>query len=864
MTVQVDEPTIREFIQIISGHVTQIINGHAVRGVLQVSSLHPASKKLVPSRFRIDDIDTIITAAVGAANAGSNVYLEARLVRPDLQGAARGGLDDTVLSFGLVVDGDNDKGRPGAIKVRPSLVVETSPENFHYWYLFDRPVPAKQARLIGDAIRAATGADADTGVITQPYRLAGTPNFPSKEKQARGRVTVEPTRIVEWSGRVWDPDELLAAHAQPAVAPTPNSALAGPAATCGDESTLPDELLKAIRDGGVSRGNGASNDRSRSGLFHYVVGELKKRKWTPETIADLLAKYPNGIAAKYVGRIPGEVARSYTRVEKSGSAPTSPAPPASPPPPPPPGGATSGPAPGPAPAAGPAPGYILPTIQIRDGQLPRAVDETEKAMRLSGAAIFARAGRLVYPAGEIAPATGGGQTVMARLTEFTTDSFIEPVAESAVFQRFNVRRGQWADIDPPVQLVRMVLTRDRKWSFPRVAGIITTPTLRPDGSLLNTQGYDSMTELYLWPGVALPPVPQAPSRDDALKALASLKELFGEFSFKRATPAVDLSVAISSLLATPLRGSLPTAPVTLVRASAPGTGKSYLVDVVAMVATGRLCPVITASRSVEETEKRIGAVLLSGSPIVSLDNITHDLGGELLCQITERPIVRIRVLGRSEMPDCECHTMVFATGNNVGLAGDMVRRGLLIDLEALEERPELRVFRHDALARAGADRARYVAAALTIVRAYLAAGAPEVCGPFASYAQWSKTARAPLVWLGEPDPTDSIEEIRNEDPVLSDIREFFGLWPTYMTLDTTYTTPRIIEIAEEDARRPGNFNTPDLRNFLLKVAAAKTGGVSPERLSRWLRTISGRVVAGCRLVKGTGGRNVNFRLVKVT
>jgi putative DNA primase/helicase len=143
-----------------------------------------------------------------------------------------------------------------------------------------------------------------------------------------------------------------------------------------------------------------------------------------------------------------------------------------------------------------------------------------------------------------------------------------------------------------------------------------------------------------------------------------LKELFGEFSFKRATPAVDLSVAISSLLATLLRGSLPTAPVTLVRASAPGTGKSYLVDVVAMVATGRLCPVITASRSVEETEKRIGAVLLSGSPIVSLDNITHDLGGELLCQITERPIVRIRVLGRSEMPDCECHTMVFATGNN--------------------------------------------------------------------------------------------------------------------------------------------------------------------------------------------------------
>lgn len=663
MTIQVDEPTVREFVQIISGHVTKLIDGRPIRGVLQLSSLHPASKKLVPSRFRPDDVDTIIAAAMGAASAGSNVYLEPRLVRPDLQGSARGGLSDTILAYAVVIDSDSDKGRGGAILARPSLVIETSRGNFHYWYFFDRPVPAEQARLIGDAIRAATGADADTGVITQPYRLAGTANFPSQEKQARGRVIVEMTRIVEWSGRLWDPDELLAAHAQPAPQPTPLTA--STSGIAGDEATLPADLLKAIRNGGVCRGG------DRSGLFHHVVGELKKRKWTPEAISDLLAKHSSGVASKYVGRIPEEVARSYRRVEKG----VAPAPGLSSPPPPPPPGATPGPAQGPAPTAGPAPGHILPTIQIRDGQLPRAVDETEKAMRSSGAAIFARAGCLVYPAGEIALTAGGGQTVMARLTEFTTDSFIEPVAESAIFQRFSVRRGQWTDTDPPVQLVRMVLARDRKWSFPRVAGIITTPTLRPDGSLLDTQGYDPMTELYLWPGVALPPASHALARDDALEALATLKELFDEFSFKRSTPAVDLSVAVSSLLATLLRGSLPTAPVTLARASAPGTGKSYLVDVIAMVATGRLCPVITASRSVEETEKRIGAVLLSGSPIVSLDNITHDLGGEMLCQITERPIVRIRVLGRSEMPDCECHTMVFATGNNVGFAGDMVRGG---------------------------------------------------------------------------------------------------------------------------------------------------------------------------------------------
>jgi putative DNA primase/helicase len=320
--------------------------------------------------------------------------------------------------------------------------------------------------------------------------------------------------------------------------------------------------------------------------------------------------------------------------------------------------------------------------------------------------VFARAGRLVYPFGEEAPAANGAKTVTAGLREYLPDSFIEPVAESAIFQRYNARQGVWVDTDPPIHLIRMALARERKWRFLRIVGVITTPTLRPDGSLLATPGYDSETQLYLWGALKLPAIPQHPTREQAVEALAILKGSFVEFSFKRKTPAIDLSVALSGLLTALLRGSLPTAPVILVRGDTPGVGKSYLVDLISLIATGRLCPVITASRNSEETEKRIGAVLLSGSPIVSLDNVTHDLGGELLCQVSERPVVKVRILGRSEMPECECHTTMFATGNNVSFAGDMVRRGLLIDLEALDEQPELRTFQHDALLRAGADRAK--------------------------------------------------------------------------------------------------------------------------------------------------------------
>jgi hypothetical protein len=851
MSAQVDEATVRRFIEIISAHARQAINGAGPPGVLQLSRLNPIDESIVPSRFTLDDIENMVKTAVGDALAGHNAYIEARTVRADLRGSQRGGLEDTAWVFGLVIDGDADKGKGGNITVRPSLVIETSPGNFHYWYLFTRAIPAGQVRVIGDAIRASSGADKDTGVVTQPYRIAGTPNFPTAEKQARGRTAVELTRIVEQTGRLWDPDELLAAFSRVA------SAAAAAAAPVDYEATLPAELLKDIREGGVGKGN----DKSRSALFQRVIDQLKRRHWTVEDIVTLLEKYPNGIGAKYQKRLRKEVARSYNKavsgVVLMAAAPAAGASP---------GSASAGPAAQAttasasastsASASAAAATHILPTIRLIDGQLPRVVSATEHAMISAGLEIYTRGGTLVYPTFENRLAANGRKTIAARLSAFNADSFVEPVAEAAIFQRWSARKKAWIDVDPPNLLVRMALARARRWAYPHVSGIITTPTLRPDGSLLAAPGYDPASELYLLPSLQLPPIAERPTRQDASVALAKLKDLVCEFSFqdKRRDGLerrLNCSVSVSALLTALLRGSLPTAPIYLVRADTPGTGKSHLVDVIAMVATGQFCPVITAAKNIEETEKRLGSVLLGGIPIFSLDNCTYDLEGELLCQLTERPVVNIRVLGRSEMPSCECRAAVFATGNNITFRGDMVRRGLVCNLEALDERPELRVFQKDALEVAANDRGAYVAAALTIVRAYLAAGSPPVSGPFGSYAAWSTMVRSPLVWLNEPDPIISMEGIRDEDAVLSSMREFFGLWLEYgLDLDTPYLTATIIE--EACAAPPANYWGPwEFKSFLLRIAAAKSDAnkVSADRLGLWLRKISGRIV---RLIDAQG------------
>src|SRR5262245_63978059 len=89
----------------------------------------------------------------------------------------------------------------------------------------------------------------------------------------------------------------------------------------------------------------------------------------------------------------------------------------------------------------------------------------------------------------------------------------------------------------------------------------------------------------------------------------------------------DRSVALSAMLTALDRRSLPTAPLHAFTSPAAGTGKSLLVDIFAMLATGRLMPVISQGRTEEELEKRLGAAMLAGHAAISIDNCGHPLAG---------------------------------------------------------------------------------------------------------------------------------------------------------------------------------------------------------------------------------------------
>jgi putative DNA primase/helicase len=493
---------------------------------------------------------------------------------------------------------------------------------------------------------------------------------------------------------------------------------------------------------------------------------------------------------------------------------------------------------------------------------PDAIHHTatqgEHALEAAGLPIFQRGQSLVRPIMLELPDARGGKTLSPGLKRLNSASLRDHLAQAAAWRKHDGRRKTLVACAPSAEVADIILSRAGQWQLPPIAGVITTPTLRDDGSVLCEPGYDPATRLYHMPDptLDLPSIPDRPSRDEAMQALALLTDLLKGFPF---VDEVDRSVALSAMLTPLVRGILPAVPLHAFTSPTAGTGKSYLQDVAAALAIGRVCPVIASGRTEEETEKRLVSLLLDAVPMVSIDNCNATLGGDLLCQAVERPIIRCRPLGSSTTVEIESRTTLFANGNALRLRGDMVRRSLICRLDAQMERPETRDFAFDPVQQVIADRGVYVFAALMLLKAYMRCGQRnERLRPFQSYGAWSSTVREALVWLGCTDPADSVEEVRRDDPELGVLKAVLLTWNAVFGDDSVSVATVLQELRRQTDQDDEQVDRMDLRAALLAVSE-KHGDVDRDRLGYWLRSVKHRIADNMRFVDGGHERNGTVR-----
>ncbi|WP_372624707.1 hypothetical protein [Falsiroseomonas sp.] len=499
---------------------------------------------------------------------------------------------------------------------------------------------------------------------------------------------------------------------------------------------------------------------------------------------------------------------------------------------------------------------VRPLIRMAGGEIAEIVDQAEAALLRADLDLYQRGPFIVRP-GRVPVTVADNQEVAGlRAIKVEPHALAEAMTQAATWEKFDARSDSWVQIDAPAKAASTYLQRGGRWKLPVLAGIINAPTLRPDGSLLSRPGYDAATGLLYDPcGTTFPAIRRSPTREHAGKALAALKEPLAGFPF---ISGASTAVALSAILTACIRRSLRTAPLHAFTAPAAGTGKSKLVDIASVIATGREAGVISQGKTEEEFEKRLGALLLASEGVIAIDNCETPLGGDFLCSMLTQQVVRARILGLSEAPELPSNALVTATGNNLVLAGDVTRRAIVGELDAKVERPELRSFAFDPVDLAKRDRGRLVAAALTVLLAYWAAGRPNPPDPLGSFEEWSGWVRGALIWLDEADPVETMEAARDSDPRLEELRAIMQQWQAVIGCGAT-SVREIIELATEFSSNgsmgfgaPGraDFRHPDLREALLAVAG-RGGAINGARLGKWLGTNADRIVGGLVIRRGS-------------
>ena len=308
--MSVDHEAVRDFIKQIHDAASAATKDLSVPGLLQLVAIHPENEDTkIAGRYLIGDVDHMVAQAATEAESGFNVYLEGRTVRPDLRGNKRGTLEETVAVFALVLDRDGDKNQYGGEFLDPTIRVETSPGNGHDWIVLTQAIAPRDAQKLGAEIRAAVGADHDTGNPVQPYRIAGTPNYPGPKKRARGRTQVHATQFAN-GGPAYSADQVWATVGRMRSNAKPRTD--APQGEPGKRSMLAERVLAepASRDG-----------KDRSGQFFKAAMAARSDGMTADDFDVLCRRYPDGCVAKYLkprDRLREEIDRAWVKPSDDG------------------------------------------------------------------------------------------------------------------------------------------------------------------------------------------------------------------------------------------------------------------------------------------------------------------------------------------------------------------------------------------------------------------------------------------------------------------------------------------------------------------------------------------------------------------
>lgn len=423
----------------------------------------------------------------------------------------------------------------------------------------------------------------------------------------------------------------------------------------------------------------------------------------------------------------------------------------------------------------------------------------------------------------------------------------------AYFERFDGRKKEIKQIDPPERIAKIILEKNGERKLPKLEGICTAPTITTKGRIIKTSGYDKDEGVFLVDTEDYPEIPIKPTIQEVKEAYEKLKKPFKDFPYAGES---DWCVLLAGILTTVIRPCLPTAPAFAFDAPAPGSGKSLLAQCIGIIAAGSEPTTMPPFYDEAECVKIILPCLMQGSSAFVFDNFKEKIESEALAMLLTAKDFSGRILGQSQIVSVPAKAIVMFTGNNLEIVGDLNRRILICRINPNVDASEVwkREFPLNPVKYCLENRKEIVSAALTIFAGYFAAGQPKIGrGRLASFEDWSDTVRQTILWLDKMgiaelvDPMEILDKQARKDSETEELGKLLEAW--YLCFKNT---PKAVKDVLKCIEKQ---NKSCLKDALDNIVSSNDN-YSSKTLGKWIAKRKDKVVNGLRFVrlsKRTGG-----------
>ncbi len=486
-----------------------------------------------------------------------------------------------------------------------------------------------------------------------------------------------------------------------------------------------------------------------------------------------------------------------------------------------------------------------PRIHVVAGEFDRIVDAAEQELAHRGR--HYQAGGLIVSV-STDPACGDPSIVSTSLPALTRE-----LAIAAIWMKYDGRIKEWVRCDPPARHTTILHDGQTFRHLLPLVGVARQPYFREsDGVLVQQPGYDPVAQRF---GVfdARHFVLPEPTLDAARAALTLLEDLLTEFHF---VSAADRAAALAAICTAVMRPTLPHAPGFHVRAPVMGSGKTYLCELIGAFAGPGGNAKVSYPTTPEEATKVILALLLTSPAVIEFDDMdTEWTPHGTIKRMLTADYITDRILGVSKTVTVSTRTLFLGSGNNVGPIRDLLRRVLTIQIDPRCATPATRTYTGAPVEKVRQQRGQYVAAVLTLVRAWRAAGSPcAAVDPIATFeGAWSDYCRHPLIWLGHPDPATALLDQVRHDPDGEALRGLMTEW--YDVFGATPTTMRkLMKTAQLEIHEA-------LLEAIREFPVEERGAINRSKLGWLLKKNANRIVNGLMFQRADADGRLAWRVV---